>query len=117
MPIELGIWRIDERLERVEASALDKEDRLEDILHQDISIASPLYVCYCSSLSEPSDCPSLLSTLLQRFYPESISESNLSVDLPISPNIGKFTCRLTTSYFARPATVEKLAVVLHDLLV
>lgn len=39
MPIEVGIWRIDGgRAEPVPASSLDREDRLEDVLEQDISI-------------------------------------------------------------------------------
>jgi hypothetical protein len=41
MPLELGIWRIDSGLQQVEAISLDLESRLEDILHKDISIASP----------------------------------------------------------------------------
>ena len=39
--MELGVWRIDGALTRVEAVALDLESRLEDILDQDIAIASP----------------------------------------------------------------------------
>ncbi len=41
MPLELGIWRIDGDLKRVNLSSLDQEDRLEDFLDKDISIASP----------------------------------------------------------------------------
>lgn len=41
MPLELGIWRIDEKLERMQVSSLELESRLEDILHQDISVAAP----------------------------------------------------------------------------
>lgn len=41
MPLELGIWRIDDGLEEVQASTMDQEARLEDILAKDISIASP----------------------------------------------------------------------------
>ena len=41
MPLELGIWRIDSGLQQGEATSLDGEARLEDILHKDISIASP----------------------------------------------------------------------------
>ena len=40
MPLELSVWRIDSDLERVDASVLDLESRLEDILARDISIAS-----------------------------------------------------------------------------
>ena len=41
MPVELGVWRIDDKLERIDTVALDQEKRLEDILEEDISIASP----------------------------------------------------------------------------
>jgi hypothetical protein len=35
MPIELGIWRIDGKLQRVSASRLESESKLEDFLEQD----------------------------------------------------------------------------------
>ena len=35
MPIELGIWRMGDELQRLEPSALDSESRLEDLLEQD----------------------------------------------------------------------------------
>jgi len=41
MPIELGIWRIDEGLEAIQSVSLNLESRLEEILVEDISIASP----------------------------------------------------------------------------
>jgi len=41
MPLELGVWRIDGGLKPIDVSSLGLESRLEDILHQDISIASP----------------------------------------------------------------------------
>lgn len=41
MPLEFGIWRIDQGLQPVEPVSLDLESRLEDILDQDISIAAP----------------------------------------------------------------------------
>jgi hypothetical protein len=41
MPLELGVWRIDNGLKSVEFSSLDIESRLEDILDENISIASP----------------------------------------------------------------------------
>lgn len=44
MPIELGIWRIDKELEKIEINALDNEERLEVILEKDISIASPYWM-------------------------------------------------------------------------
>lgn len=41
MPIELGIWRIDQKCEEVSPSSLSNEKQLEDILDADVSIASP----------------------------------------------------------------------------
>lgn len=41
MPLELGVWRIDGGLKPVEFGPLDIEARLEDILDQDIALASP----------------------------------------------------------------------------
>jgi hypothetical protein len=41
MPIEFGIWRIDAGASAVSFGKMDFEDRLEDILEKDISIASP----------------------------------------------------------------------------
>lgn len=41
MPLELGIWRIDSGLERLAVKSLEQEERLEDFLDKDISIASP----------------------------------------------------------------------------
>lgn len=41
MPLELGIWRIDQKLVRLEVGSLDLEERLESILEQEIDIASP----------------------------------------------------------------------------
>jgi hypothetical protein len=41
MPLELGIWRIDKQLNRIQVSSLDHEQRLEDFLNEDITIASP----------------------------------------------------------------------------
>lgn len=38
MPVEFGIWRIDEGLHRVPFERLDDESRLEDLLEQDVSI-------------------------------------------------------------------------------
>lgn len=40
MPVELGVWRIDHDLKRVDIASLDQEKRLEDFLDADISIAS-----------------------------------------------------------------------------
>lgn len=41
MPLELGIWRLGAKPERITFSALDSEKRLEDALVQDLSILSP----------------------------------------------------------------------------
>lgn len=41
MPLELGVWRIDQDLTRINVSSLDQEERLEEFLNKDISIASP----------------------------------------------------------------------------
>ena len=41
MPLELGVWRIDGGLKPVEFGPLDIESRLEDILDENVAIASP----------------------------------------------------------------------------
>ena len=41
MPLELGVWRIDDGLQPVDFGPLDLESRLEDFLDADISIADP----------------------------------------------------------------------------
>ena len=41
MPLELGIWRIDNGLDEVQTVTMDQESRLEEILAKDITIASP----------------------------------------------------------------------------
>jgi len=41
MPLEVGLWRIDSKLQRVNFTPLDQESRLQELLDQDISIASP----------------------------------------------------------------------------
>ena len=41
MPLELGVWRIDEGVRSVEFGPLNLESRLEDILSEHIEIASP----------------------------------------------------------------------------
>jgi len=41
MPVEQGVWRIDGGLKPLEMAGMDHEDRLEEILDQDISIADP----------------------------------------------------------------------------
>ena len=41
MPLELGVWRIDGGVRSVEFGFLNLENRLEDILSENIEIASP----------------------------------------------------------------------------
>lgn len=41
MPLEFGVWRIDNGLSQVEFGPLDQESRLEQILDENIDIASP----------------------------------------------------------------------------
>ncbi len=41
MPIEVGIWRLGDKVERVKFSPMPDEKRLEDILAEDISILDP----------------------------------------------------------------------------
>lgn len=41
MPLELGVWRIDEKPVPIEASGIDQEKRLEEILAENLNIASP----------------------------------------------------------------------------
>ena len=41
MPVELGVWRIDEQLSRVPVAALDSESHLEGLLDRGIEIANP----------------------------------------------------------------------------
>ena len=38
MPVEFGIWRIDEGVVPVPSSSLDNEAKLEDILARDLTI-------------------------------------------------------------------------------
>ncbi len=38
MPLELGVWRIDKKLVRVSPSKLAQEARLEDFIHDDVSL-------------------------------------------------------------------------------
>jgi len=44
MPIEIGFWRTDGKLEKMDVSSLDQEKRLEGFLSDDISIASPNWI-------------------------------------------------------------------------
>ena len=40
MPIEVGVWRLSNNLQRIAVSALDYEARLEEVLARDISVLS-----------------------------------------------------------------------------
>ncbi len=42
MPVEVGIWRLGEKTERVEFSPTSAEGRVEDILAQNMSIIDPI---------------------------------------------------------------------------
>ena len=42
MPIEVGIWRLGGKPQRITMSPLDSELRLEDALEKDLSILSPI---------------------------------------------------------------------------
>jgi hypothetical protein len=41
MPIELGIWKLGAKLQRVMFSTIDSESKLEDVLCEDLSLLSP----------------------------------------------------------------------------
>lgn len=41
MPIEIGLWRIEEGLKEIQEGSMDLEEHLEDFLEKDITIASP----------------------------------------------------------------------------
>ncbi|MGE0376857.1 MAG: DUF91 domain-containing protein, partial [Planctomycetaceae bacterium] len=41
MPIELGIWKLGEKLQRVTFSTIDSESKLEQVLCEDLSLLSP----------------------------------------------------------------------------
>ena len=41
MALELGVWRIDSGVKKLDATGLDLESRLEDIVHQNIQMLSP----------------------------------------------------------------------------
>jgi hypothetical protein len=53
MPLELGVWRIDGELRRLDTQPLNLESRLEDILEQDIDIASPDWMVIGRQLPTP----------------------------------------------------------------
>lgn len=41
MPIDIGIWRLDKKVERVKEAKMPSEDKLENILSDDISMLDP----------------------------------------------------------------------------
>ena len=41
MPIELGIWKLGDKLDEVEFSSIDVEDKLENYLEKDLSLVAP----------------------------------------------------------------------------
>src|SRR5262249_31589688 len=41
MPIEVGLWRLGEKLTRIDFSPIDTESRLEQLLAADLSVADP----------------------------------------------------------------------------
>ena len=41
MPIEIGIWRLGDKSERIDFSSMDTELKLEDILAADLAILDP----------------------------------------------------------------------------
>ena len=41
MPIELGIWKLGKKLEKISFSTIESEQKLEDTLARDISILAP----------------------------------------------------------------------------
>lgn len=41
MPVEVGIWKIGKKLERIEFAELDSEKRLEEIIAGDLTILEP----------------------------------------------------------------------------
>lgn len=44
MPIEIGMWRVNKNVERVNFSPIESEKKLEDILEKDISLISEDYI-------------------------------------------------------------------------
>jgi RecB family endonuclease NucS len=41
MPIEVGIWKLGKKVERIQFSPMPTEKKLEDIISEDISILDP----------------------------------------------------------------------------
>lgn len=41
MPIELGVWKINEKVEKIHFSSIETERKLEDVIADDISIINP----------------------------------------------------------------------------
>jgi hypothetical protein len=55
MPVELGLWRVDAKLQKVELGGFDLEERLEEILNADISMASPNWMVIGRQVRTASD--------------------------------------------------------------
>lgn len=41
MPVEVGIWRLGEKPEKIVVSPIEAQKRLEDAIHADLSIIAP----------------------------------------------------------------------------
>jgi Endonuclease NucS len=55
MPVELGLWRVDAKLQKVELGGFDLEERLEEILNADISMVSPNWMVVGRQVRTASD--------------------------------------------------------------
>ncbi|MCH7909238.1 MAG: DUF91 domain-containing protein, partial [Candidatus Hydrogenedentes bacterium] len=41
MPIEVGLWKLGDRLEKIDFTPMDSESRLEQVLADDVSVIDP----------------------------------------------------------------------------
>ena len=55
MPVEMGLWRIDPSLRKIELGGFDLEERLEEILSADISMVSPNWMVIGRQVRTTSD--------------------------------------------------------------
>jgi hypothetical protein len=55
VPVELGLWRIDASLKKIELGGFDLEERLEEILNADISMVSPNWMVIGRQVRTTSD--------------------------------------------------------------
>ena len=55
MPVELGLWRIDASLRKIELGGFDLEERLEEILNADISMVNPNWMVIGRQVRTASD--------------------------------------------------------------